>query len=80
MQQHARHGIDSAGVEAAGNDDQLGLEALQSRENDAFHRVHVSAVTTARWQGNVDVRSQTFSKTAILLAAVPVREAAVLMQ
>ena len=55
MRQHPGQRVERIGIEAGGDDDQLGPEALQRRQDDAVQRGERALVATAGKQGDVDV-------------------------
>ena len=74
MQEHARERIEAVGIEAARDRDELRPEALDRRDYDAFHRVRVGRMPTARQQRHVgDVAQQTETHRLIGQAMVPGR-------
>ncbi len=80
VQLHACQRVHRVGVEATGDHDQLRAEALQRRQHDALHGLHVGVVTAAGKQRHVEVEATTAILADVFGAAVARREAAVLVQ
>lgn len=61
VQQHTGERIDTAGIEAARNNDQIWTKALQSRDNDRVHGITISIIAETWIQRQIEVETKPSS-------------------